>query len=174
MKSFQLKSVLTAAALMSGVVATNAHATDVLQWVFKRGDSVLAGGRSDVTTDKTGLLPADSNVKVGASNFTVHPYVASCTPAKDGKPVTGKAGESTSGVSITVERVGAANFHVVAKDAHLTGFRTTKSSDGCQFSEPEAKEAAIDQVVTVTPGEKFVLPVDTDHSVELTLTTTQD
>jgi len=130
---------------------------------------VLAGGRTDVTRDDTGLLPADSLVKVGASNFTEHPYVAACTPAKDGKPIMGTSGKSVNGVSITVERVDTAKFHVVSKDSRLTGFRTTKSSNGCQFSEPDVKEASVDQVVTVTPNEKFVLNVDPDHTVELTL-----
>jgi hypothetical protein len=175
MKHIKLKGLLTVAALMTGVVTTSAHATtDVLQWAFKRGDSVLAGGRTDVTPDNTGLLAADAVVKVGASNFTDHPYVASCTPAKDGKPAVGKSGVTSNGVSIVVERVGATNFHVVAKDSHLTGFRTTKSSDGCQFSEPDVKQVSVDQVVTVTPGQAFVLPMDNDHSVELTLTVKPD
>lgn len=170
MKHIELKGLLTVAAVMASVVATNAHATtDVLQWAFKRGDTVLAGGRTDVTPDTTGLLAADAVVKVGASNFTEHPYVASCTPPKDGKPAVGKTGVTSSGVSIVVERVGTANFHVVAKDSHLTGFRTTKSSDGCQFSEPDVKQVSADQVVTVTPGQPFTLPMDGDHSVELTL-----
>lgn len=174
MKQIQFKAALGAVALMTGVVATDAHATDVLQWAFKRGDAMLASGRTDVTGDHTGLLPTDAVVKVGASNFTQHPYVASCTPAKDGKPMAGKAAAVDAGVTISIERVGANNFHVVAKDTHLTGFRTTKSSDGCQFSEPEANVASVDQVVTVTTSQKFVLPVDPDHSVELTLNVTQD
>ncbi len=174
MKRTILKAALSVGVIASGVFATQAHATDVLQWVFKRGDTVLAGGRSDVTPDTTGLLPPDAVVKVGASNYSDHPYVASCTPAKDGKPMSGKAGVVDSGVSISVERVDATHFHVVAKDSHLTGFRTTKASDGCQSSEPDVTAASVDQIVAVTQNEKFVLPMDADHSVELTLSKTQD
>jgi len=159
-----------AAAAALCVVVAPARAADTLEWQYKHGDKILAGGTSTLATES--FVPsnhAPATTVAFAADQKGMTYASECSLGADKKPVT-KTKMLQYGSTMSIDRVGANAFQVKFQSREPQSISSVLDEHACTVQMADVHGSNSDQMVALHYGQKLVLALGQDgYSIELVM-----